>query len=187
VLPAVGVRPYAGDPASDMMRDTTRDDADPRLLDRARYGVYPPGSSFKVVTAAAALRKDPALAGESFTCERLPDGRVGKLLPGWSRPIRDDVADRAPHGRLAMERALIVSCNAYFAQLGLHVGAPALQETAALLEISLGQPESTRQVRDTLPFAAYGQGQVLATPFKMARVAATIAGDGAMPQRGVIR
>ena len=37
-------------------------------------------------------------------------------------------------------------------------------------------------MRDTLPFAAYGQGQVLATPFKMARVAATIAGDGAMPQ-----
>ena len=37
-------------------------------------------------------------------------------------------------------------------------------------------------MRDTLPFAAYGQGQVLATPFKMARVAATIAAGGAMPQ-----
>ena len=81
-----------------------------------------------------------------------------------------------------MERALVVSCNAYFAQLGLRLGAPALQETAPLFDISLGQPESTQQVRDTLPFAAYGQGQVLATPFKMARVAATIAGGGAMPQ-----
>jgi cell division protein FtsW (lipid II flippase) len=181
VLPGVGVRPYS-ETSSEMTRDATRDDPDPRLLDRARYGVYPPGSSFKLVTAAAALRKDPALPAHSFTCERLPDGRVGRQLAGWSRPIRDDVADTAPHGRLAMERALIVSCNAYFAQLGLQLGAPALQETAALLEISLGQPESTKQVRDTLPFAAYGQGQVLATPFKMARVAATIAGDGAMPQ-----
>jgi peptidoglycan glycosyltransferase len=92
------------------------------------------------------------------------------------------VADTVPHDRLAMERALVVSCNAYFAQLGLQLGAPTLQETASLLEISLGQPESTRQVRDTLPFAAYGQGQVLATPFKMARVAAMVAADGAMPQ-----
>jgi cell division protein FtsW (lipid II flippase) len=182
VLPGVGLRPYSSETTSDATRDATRDDPDPRLLDRARYGLYPPGSSFKLVTAAAALRKDPTLAGHSFTCERLPGGRVGKQLPGWSRPVRDDVADTSPHGRLAMERALIVSCNAYFAQLGLELGAPALQETAALLEISLGQPESTRQVRDTLPFAAYGQGQVLATPFKMARVAATIGDDGAMPQ-----
>jgi cell division protein FtsW (lipid II flippase) len=182
VLPAAGVKPYASDAASDVTRDTTREDPDPRMLDRARYGVYPPGSSFKLVTAAAALRKDASLADQSFTCERLPGGRVGKQLPGWSKPIRDDEADKSPHGRLAMERALVVSCNAYFAQLGLQIGAPALQETAALLEISLGQPESTKQVRDTLPFAAYGQGQVLATPFKMARVAATMAGDGAMPQ-----
>jgi cell division protein FtsW (lipid II flippase) len=182
VLPAIGVKPNSSDTTSDMTRDAASDDADPRLLDRARYGVYPPGSSFKLVTATAALRKDASLADQAFTCERLPDGRVGKQLPGWSRPIRDDVADRSPHGRLAMERALVVSCNAYFAQLGLLLGAPALQETAALLEISLGQPESPGQVRDSLPFAAYGQGQVLATPFKMARVAAMIAGDGAMPQ-----
>jgi cell division protein FtsW (lipid II flippase) len=162
--------------------DTTMDDPDARLLDRARYGLYPPGSSFKLVTATAALRKDLALTQQSFTCERLGDGRVGKQLPGWARPIRDDPADKSPHGRLEMERALIVSCNAYFAQLGLRLGAPALQETAALFEISLSQPESARAVRDTLPFAAYGQGQVLATPFKMARVAATLAADGAMPQ-----
>jgi hypothetical protein len=162
--------------------DTTTDDPDARLLDRARYGLYPPGSSFKLVTADAALRKDNSLVRQTFVCERLPDGRVGKRLPGWGRPIRDDQTDPEPHGRLDMERGLIVSCNAYFAQLGLRVGAPALQETASLFEISLGQPETAQQVRDTLPFAAYGQGQVLATPFKMARVAATLAADGAMPQ-----
>jgi cell division protein FtsI/penicillin-binding protein 2 len=130
----------------------------------------------------AALRKDPALDHQTFTCQRLPDGRVGTRIPGWNRPIRDDPADRMPHGVLDLERALVVSCNAYFAQLGLRLGPQALQETAGLFEISLGQPETTRQVRDTLPFAAYGQGQVLATPFKMARVAATMAMGGKMPQ-----
>ncbi|MBE3099929.1 MAG: FtsW/RodA/SpoVE family cell cycle protein, partial [Planctomycetes bacterium] len=159
-----------------------RGEPDARLLDRARYGVYPPGSSFKIVTAAAALRSGIGLNEQAYVCERLPDGRVGARIPGWGRPIRDDPADRMPHGVLTLERALIVSCNAYFAQLGLKLGPEALMATAGLFEISLGQPESVRQVRDTLPFAAYGQGQVLATPFKMARAAATIAAGGSMPQ-----
>ncbi|MGE5360879.1 MAG: FtsW/RodA/SpoVE family cell cycle protein [Bacteroidales bacterium] len=157
------------------------DEPDPAWLDRARYGLYPPGSSFKLVTAAAALRADPALEHATFTCERLPDGRVGTRLRGWARPIRDDVQDRTPHGTIDMPRALVVSCNAYFAQLGMKVGAQQLLDTARLFDISLAQPDSLKQVRDFLPFTAYGQGQVLASPFKMARVAATIAAGGAMP------
>jgi cell division protein FtsW (lipid II flippase) len=173
VSPGVIVRPSG---------DATVDDPDVRLLDRARYGVYPPGSSFGLVTAAAALKKDPAFERQTFTCERLPDGSAGKLLPGWPDPVRDAPADHGPHGRLDMARALVRSCNAYFAQLGLRLGAPALEQMASAFEISLSQPESDDTVRDTLPYEAYGQGQVLATPFKMARVAAALAADGMMPQ-----
>ena len=162
--------------------DTTVDDADVRLLDRARYGVYPPGSVFGLVTAAAALRQNPALGRQAFTCERLPDHRVGKWLPGWPMPVRDDPSDHSPHGRVDLQQGLVVACNAYFAQLGLRLGAPALEETASLFETSLSQPESDDTVRAVLPFEACGQGQVLATPFKMARVAAALAADGAMPQ-----
>jgi peptidoglycan glycosyltransferase len=79
-----------------------------------------------------------------------------------------------------MARALTVSCNAYFAQLGVHgVGAEALHDTARLLEIPAGEP---KELASTLPFAAYGQGPVLMTPFKMARVVASIAGGGELPQ-----
>ena len=149
------------------------------LLDRARYGTYPPGSTFKIVTAMAALRLDPENAKQTYYCRRLPDGRVGALIPGWNRPIHDDDKDHA-HGSLQMRRAIIVSCNGYFAQLGVYrVGAKALAETAGLLEISTG-PE--KNLKRFLPFAAYGQGEVLVTPFKMARIAATIANDGMMPQ-----
>jgi cell division protein FtsW (lipid II flippase) len=155
---------------------------DEALLDRARYGLYPPGSSFKLVTATAALRKDPALARRTFTCVPLPGGRVGQRIPGWGRPIRDDPQDHTAHGAVDLERGLVVSCNAYFAQLGLALGGAALQDAAGLFEIPLGQPESARQVRDTLPFAAYGQGHVLASPLKMARVAGTIAGGGRMAE-----
>lgn len=154
---------------------------DESLLDRARYGLYPPGSSFKLVTAAAALRKDSSLAHRTFTCVPLPGGRVGQRIPGWGRPIRDDPQDHAAHGAVDLERGLVVSCNAYFAQLGLALGGPALQDAAGVFEIPLGQPESASQVRDTLPFAAYGQGHVLASPLKMARVAATVGNGGRMP------
>jgi cell division protein FtsW (lipid II flippase)/cell division protein FtsI/penicillin-binding protein 2 len=149
------------------------------LLDRARYGQYPPGSTFKLVTAMAALRLDPKLENQSFSCRRLPDGRVGAIIPGWRKPIRDDVGDSA-HGTLTMARAIAVSCNAYFAQLGVFsVGAKALSETATLLDIPAG---SIPDIAAALPFAAYGQGPVVVTPFKMARVAATLAAHGAMPE-----
>jgi cell division protein FtsW (lipid II flippase) len=150
-----------------------------QLLDRARYAQYPPGSTFKLVTAMAALRLDPKLADQTFACQRLPDGRAGTRIPGVRKPIRDDVGDSA-HGTLSMERAIVVSCNAYFAQLGVFsVGPKALSETASQLEIPAG---SIADLQATMPFAAYGQGPVLVTPFKMARVAATIAASGNMPQ-----
>jgi len=60
-------------------------------LDRARYGLYPPGSTFKVVTAMAALRRDMRLTHQVYECIRLPDGRVGNFLRGSRRPVRDDI------------------------------------------------------------------------------------------------
>jgi cell division protein FtsW (lipid II flippase) len=157
-------------------------DANP-YLDRARFGLYPPGSTFKVVTAIAALRKDPSLIHKSYECIRLPDGRVGNYIKGSKRPIRDDVQDKEPHGRLDLERGIVVSCNAYFAQLGAYdVGADALFDAAGILGIATGAPNTAAQLKKSLPQSSYGQGQVVASPFQMARVAATVAAGGAMPQ-----
>jgi cell division protein FtsW (lipid II flippase) len=129
------------------------------LLDRARYGIYPPGSTFKIVTALAALRKDPKLAGKTFEC---------KLLP---------------HGTVNLDKGIRHSCNAYFAQLAtFEVGAQPLLDTAKLFGIPVARPNTAKQLKDALPQAAYGQGQVIATPFQMARVAATVAAGGKMPE-----
>ena len=81
---------------------------------------------------------------------------------------------------LTMLRAIQVSCNAYFAQLGTYVvGAQALQKTANLMDIPAGD---IKELKKMMPFAAYGQGPVTISPFKMARVAATVAAGGDMPQ-----
>ena len=101
------------------------------LLDRARYGLYPPGSTFKLITAAAALNGSAADALPPFMCERLEDGRVGARVRGIGRPIRDDVLDHVPHGVVDLRKGLVVSCNAYFAQLAMHLGPAALAGAAA--------------------------------------------------------
>jgi cell division protein FtsW (lipid II flippase) len=151
------------------------------LLDRARYGLYPPGSTFKLVTAAAALRRGVDPGTTTYACTRLPDGRVGAKVNGWNRPIRDDVLDTHPHGTIDMHEGLVHSCNAYFAQLAVSLGAEPLVSTAARLGISLTTSKASAQrVRETLPQIGYGQGDVVATPMRMARVAAAIASDGVL-------
>ena len=154
----------------------------PSLLDRSRYGLYAPGSVFKLVTAAAALRHDPAPRDPPlrvFPAEWWP-GRPED--PGWGKPIRDDPRARGAHGSVDLHHGIRQSCNAYFAQLATYeVGARSLLETAALMGIEVARPNTAEALQDSLPQSAFGQGQVTATPFDMARVAATMAGGGQMP------
>jgi cell division protein FtsW (lipid II flippase) len=155
------------------------------LLDRPRYGLYPPGSTFKLITAAAALAEEGAAQTPAYVCQRLPDGRVGAHVRGASRPIRDDVMDHTPHGRVDLRHGLVVSCNAYFAQLALHLGPQALSRAAAPAQI---QVSSTPQsLRGTLPYAGYGQGEVLASPLRMARAVAAIAGNGTIHEAPIVQ
>ena len=149
------------------------------LLDRARYGLYPPGSTFKLVTASAALRQHLDPRRTTFTCSRLSDGRVGARINGWNRPVRDDVRDANPHGTIDVHGGFVHSCNAYFAQLAVKLGSQPLIDTASRLGISL-TPEAdvVARVRRTLPQIGYGQGDIVVTPLKMARAAAAIASNG---------
>ena len=149
------------------------------LLDRARYGLYPPGSTFKLITASAALRQHVDPRRTTFTCARLPDGRVGAKINGWNRPVRDDVLDARPHGTIDVHDGFVHSCNAFFAQLAVRLGSKPLLDTANRLGISLTPaPDAVARVRQTLPQIGYGQGDVVATPLRMARVAAAVASNG---------
>ena len=163
----------------DLPAATGRDAAD-ALLDRARYGTYPPGSTFKLIVGLAALRQNPALGATTYTCARLPDGRIGASIPGWARPVRDDVLDTQPHGTISMHDGFVRSCNAYFAQLATRLGPEPLLAIAARLGISLSRDpaRSLQRVRDTLPQVGYGQADVLASPLRMAAVAGVVAANG---------
>ena len=151
------------------------------LLDRARYGLYPPGSTFKLITESAALRQHVDPRRTTFTCTRLPDGRVGARISGWNRPVRDDVRDAQPHGTIDGHDGFVHSCNAYFAQLAVKLGSRPLLDTANLLGISLTPAaDAAARVRQTLPQIGYGQGDVVVTPLRMARVSAAVASNGVL-------
>lgn len=156
------------------------------VFDRARYGLYAPGSTFKLVTAAAALRLDSSHWNDTFICSRQDHGRVGARVPGYGL-VRDDPKDDRPHGSIAMRDAIVRSCNAYFAQLAARLGPRPLLDTAALAGISVARDNSAARLRATLAHAAYGQGDVVATPLRMARVAAAIANGGLLREPRIAR
>jgi cell division protein FtsW (lipid II flippase)/cell division protein FtsI/penicillin-binding protein 2 len=150
--------------------------ADDIWIDRVRYGLYPPGSVFKLLIAGAALRS--GAADSRFMCMRLPDGRVGHAVRGYSRPIRDDPMDKTAHGSVTLGQGLVVSCNAYFAQLAQELGARPVLDVASVFQIDVAQPATVAGLQPTLAHAGYGQGHVLVSPLKMARVSASIAAGG---------
>jgi peptidoglycan glycosyltransferase len=131
-----------------------------------------------MITAAAALRENPSFDQKAFVCQRLPSNRIGIRIPGFGPPIHDDVEDTHPHGRIAMHDAVVRSCNAYFAQLAVAIGPDALSRTAAAAGITVNASRSTARIRANLPHAGYGQGEVLLTPLRLARVTAAVGTDG---------
>jgi peptidoglycan glycosyltransferase len=135
---------------------------------------YSPGSTFKIVTAAAAL--DEGVVA--------PDGMVA--CPA-RRPVGERVVanfEDVAYGDVTFEKAFAVSCNTAFARVGLDVGTPALLQTAG----RLGFP-AVRRLDDAAAIApplsraelavwSFGADGTLVTPLHMAGVAATIGRDG---------
>ncbi|MEW6731927.1 MAG: penicillin-binding transpeptidase domain-containing protein [Acidobacteriota bacterium] len=115
------------------------DEINKPLVNRATGQYYLPGSSFKTVVAAAALIY--GLDKEHFACQA-----GGFTPPGSEKAIEDD--QNSVHGHIDFERAFAVSCNQYFAQLGLKLGAARLAETAKLFGIHID--ESPEEARKTL-------------------------------------
>ncbi|WP_298458892.1 penicillin-binding protein 2 [uncultured Cellulomonas sp.] len=159
-------------------------DADPAepLVNRAIAGdTYPPGSTFKLVDAAAALEAGLTPDSELAAPDVLP-------LPGSSATIGNfGGASCGPGGTVTMREALRTSCNTAFAQLGLDLGADALREQAqrfgfgAPLSIPLTVVPSRFPEDPDAPqtaLSAIGQYDVRATPLQMAMVSAAIANGG---------
>jgi peptidoglycan glycosyltransferase len=150
-------------------------DADKPLANRATREIYPPGSTFKLVTTAAAL--DAGMSPDT-----LIDASAYKL-PGSTRVISENCGGT----KITLTHALEVSCNPAFARLGVKLGEEALRTQAQkfgfgtkfLDEIGSAAsrfPEEIDQAQTAM--SAIGEFEVAASPLQMALVAASIANDG---------
>ncbi len=156
-------------------------DPDQPLLNRATDALYPPGSTFKVVTASAAL-EDGVRADEP-----LPSPNA-YTPPKTSKPIRNFGGETcSASGQLTMPDALAISCNTTFAALGNRLGPAKLSDEAEKFGLNAESPYQLRSATSSIPRdldppataqSAIGQRDVRVTPLQMATVAATIANGG---------
>ncbi|MEU5304484.1 penicillin-binding transpeptidase domain-containing protein [Streptomyces noursei] len=150
------------------------------MLNRALRQTYPPGSVFKVVTAAAAL--DSGLVKDLDAPLDVPDPYT---LPG-TRTQLGNPTEGCEHAGL--REAFRLSCNTVFARLGVGVGERGMAEAAQRfgfndrgLRIPSPVAPSTFDTRmhpAQLALSAIGQYDTAATPMQMAMVAAAVANDG---------
>jgi peptidoglycan glycosyltransferase len=161
-----------------------RDETSP-LLNRATQGLYPPGSTFKTVTAASALGFNVIEPETSVTCP----GEV--VVEGFE--ISCSNVEQGV-GTYPFSDAYVFSVNAIFADVGANLlGWDRLEDTAASLgfgrPIDFELPTAVSQVRRAdsprtkvlLASTAFGQGEILTTPLQMALVAAAVANEGRVP------
>lgn len=176
-----------------------KDEEHQRLYNRALWGRYPPGSTFKAVVASAAVEK-----GLDPVWEIGPEG----YLPPGVRTKRVYDHERASYqkrglhwgglGRIDFTTALVKSSNAFFARLGVTVGDTAMHDMA--YRFGFNQPlvwnssrqeflEAVRALQSSFPptvnahelaWSCIGQQEVLATPLQLAMVAAAIANKGVL-------
>src|SRR5437899_894981 len=168
------------------------------LTNRALQGQYPPGSTFKIIVASAALESDKWSADTKVRC-------TGSFPFSGSHVFKD--WKRGGHGVMDMEQAIVNSCDVYFYNVGHRLGIDAIAEAARWF--GLGQPtgielpservgvvpstEWKQRVRkeqwypgETIS-ASIGQGYVIVTPLQMAVATAAVANNGILYKPRLVR
>jgi len=184
VLAMVSVPTYDPGALATSGDDLFSDPASP-LLNRATQGLYPPGSTFKTVTASGILERGIAKPDTVVTCP----GEI--VIDGFPISCRNTAQGV---GTYPFKQAFTFSVNAIFAQLGVKLGWTGLTDIARRFGFD-SRPPFTLETAESqihgpdadlttvlLATTAFGQGELLATPFQMAEVAAVIANGGELVQ-----
>lgn len=164
--------------------------ADPQspLLNRATSGLYPPGSSFKIFVASAALEN-----GTVQMDSRYDD--PGYLQVG-NFTLHNNESEAT--GNQDLTGAFALSSNVDFAQIALKMGTDAFYDAmdkwglGASLDFQLPAetdriPSKTSVVPGELAQMGFGQASLLMTPLQMALIGATVANKGTMPRPYIVR
>ena len=187
VLALASVPSYDPNKLDRLWPSLVKDPASP-LLDRSTGGLYPPGSTFKIVTAADAL--DAGVITPQSTFSDYGGFTVGNFT------VHND--EEEVTGTQDLAGAFALSSNVDFAQIALKIGVDTWFQYVQ--KWGLGQPEDfdIPVTRDRLPAKkdvysgilaqlGFGQASLLVTPMRMALIDATIAHDGSTPRPYLVR
>ncbi|WP_369234576.1 peptidoglycan D,D-transpeptidase FtsI family protein [Streptomyces sp. R21] len=156
---------------------------DQPMLNRALRETYPPGSTFKVVTAAAALENGLYPDADTKTDSPLPYN-----LPTTRTPLKNE--GPIPCKDATMRVALKVSCNTVFGKIGADLGKDKMLEEAKKFGFNDSKLDTpVRAATSNFPatmdkpqtaLSSIGQFETAATPLQMAMVASAVANDGTL-------
>ncbi len=167
------------------------------LENRATRGLYSPASAFKIVISTAALAERVIKPEQTFTCKGELELK-GQTFRCWN-PYG--------HGKIALRRAIIESCDIYFYELGLKLGGDSIARYASLF--GLGKPSGVglpEELPGLIPTSAWklrthgepwkdgetvnlsiGQGYLVATPVQIAMMTATAANGGRLLKPAIVQ
>lgn len=156
------------------------------LLNRATNGAYPPGSTFKVVTALDYFRKRGSFEGYSYLCQ----GSI--TTDDHTIHCYNDTV----HGQEDFYGAFASSCNCAFADMGIMLGGNSLRDTAEDLLFNKKLPLDTyrtstftlnnNSVTGLVMQTAIGQGDTLVSPMHMALITCAVANGGVLMRPSLI-
>ncbi|GAA3975845.1 penicillin-binding transpeptidase domain-containing protein [Streptomyces marokkonensis] len=159
-----------------------KNNPDDPMLNRALREVYPPGSTFKVLTAAAALEHDLYDSADDRTDSPLP-----WTMPGTTTELPNE--GDLPCEDATLREALRVSCNTVFGKIGADLGNDKMLETAKKFGFDEEQFVPVRSNASVFSddmnasqtaLSAIGQYNTAATPLQMAMVTSAIANNGTL-------
>ncbi|MEU7584218.1 penicillin-binding protein 2 [Streptomyces sp. NPDC041068] len=157
-------------------------DKDKPLVNRALRETYPPGSTFKVVTAAAALEH-----GLYDSIDEKTESPLPWTLPNTRTPLKNE--NNIPCKNVSLREALRISCNTVFGKIGSDLGKDKMLETAKKFGFNSEQFVPVRSNASNFPedmdkpqtaLSSIGQFETATTPLQMAMVASAIANDGTL-------
>jgi peptidoglycan glycosyltransferase len=155
-------------------------DPDDPMLNRALRETYPPGSTFKVVTASAALENNLYSSADTATNSPLP-----WIMPGTTTPLKNE--GNIPCKNATLREALRVSCNSVFGKVGADLGNAKMLAEAKKFGFDAEQFTpirssasvfSDKMNQSQTALSSIGQYNTAATPLQMAMVASAVANDG---------
>ncbi|OFI07495.1 penicillin-binding protein A [Clostridium acetireducens DSM 10703] len=189
ILALVSKPSYNPNKLDDIWSSINKDNDRP-LINRATAGLYPPGSTFKVLTAVSALQNIDGIMNRTFQDN-------GTLVFNSTQSLSNFNGES--FGSINFRQSFVHSSNVVFGSLGLELGNSRLKDTAEKFFFNKNIPSDDIVIENSkfptlksyekgnIAQSAIGQATVLSTPMEMALITSTIANDGVMMKPKLVK